>query len=480
VRGRTVVSIGDLEQGYSIHLDESPVPYPGAFTHHRLNLSLDDVEKKLLQTHRGGVVSEDGQHRNGAVMELGRAITEALKGQPAVKDALTTLFTPAPESRPLFLRLDSHKAEAVPWETLWADSAEAFVALHAFRDSTAVPVPCWPLGRLAAPVNAPPQVVRIVQPYLKVSAVISAACVDGIAEWKALSTAVASLGSRVRLQVFVGEESLYEAIAASSPVGTTVEYVGDTIAENHLISKVLGFAPNILHFFCHGSAVDGSYLEIATRADRIKRQRKGSLILTRNDLAAFGRLHSIWLITLNCCDGAAGNHELRSIARELVDIGTPAVVAMRETIAPSAANHMTAALYSTLAAELAQYLPSDAASAQRLRALPAVTWATAVQAARLRICASLGPAANPSANAMHARDWSVPVLHASRSELHLRPMPSSVPGMSDERRIALRATIDKLESSLVDLQHQLTDFAVRFLEEEITKCEGQLYAGWDP
>jgi hypothetical protein len=126
-----------------------------------------------------------------------------------------------------------------------------------------------------------------------------------------------------------------------------------------------------------------------------------------------------WLVTLNCCSGAAAGTELLSLASQVVAAGFPAAVAMIEPVDAGDAYEFTRAFYRSLFADL------KAADTELKRlaggAAPArvpFEFARAMHDARTAVCDLHG------GDAPNQRQWVLPVLYVRGIEpLEFQPPP---------------------------------------------------------
>ena len=472
VKTPTVIVVTDTpERKHAVYLARGPIADDQADVQYTFPLSPGDILRELDQAP-------------ARIREVGERLFTALGKQPAVQralqQALDSRYQPGAKEvaiYPIYVSC-SQLAEQFPWETLWVDEQRAFIALYleTVPDSEGVPemVPVWPLARMTAPVDAAQKLDRVVQPYLKVSAVISAAGVPGEAEWNELHTALVPLGNRVRVQVFVGDDRLKRHIEANSKITTVVEFVGDRNL-SYLYSKVQAFGPNLLHFLCHGSNVDGPHLEIATRSDWKRERATGSMLVQARELVKFGQIQSVWLVTLNCCQSANASGGVRSIARTLVEAGTPAVLAMREPITPNNASLLTKEFYARLARELSPFLATQGDEEQTI---PHDVWPRALQRARHALFEAAAAAGNKPASVAAGlnSEWTLPVLYLHKGELVLQPRPAVRAALTEVERANHRAQINTLRHALDTLDPERDKATVREIVKKIRDLEDSLYA----
>jgi hypothetical protein len=333
-----------------------------------------------------------------AVRERGRLVRARLRSHPGVAQILDQLEqTPLGEVKPLYVVLTEGDAELINWETL-CNGTDDFVALDQR----------WPIGRISDPVSGasrPPAALRL---PVKVMVVISAFGVPGQArEWelfrKALLKARAD-GLDVRLKLLVGDPALRTAIEQAIAAGLTgveVSHVDKT--GSRVIQEIVGWAPNIVHFFCHGVADAAEQsLELATGSDYgDPAVTSGSVKVRTKQLVDMSMaLSNPWLLTLNCCASGQAAKDLQSMAHQVVSAGFPAAVAMLEPVEAIDAHEFTRAFYSRIFASVQK---TSAALAAALR-VP-FEWADAMYEARTAIRDL------HNGNAESRREWVLPVLY---------------------------------------------------------------------
>ena len=328
--------------------------------------SIADMDNGLLQAE--------------TVKCVGELLFQGLSSHPFVKPALTLALAAGPgEPAPLYIRVDSDLADRLPWETLY-DTNGQFLALD--------PSQRWPIGRIVASAREGSG-ERPFEAPVRVMIILAAAGVSGQPEWEALFAAFGSPPVGVRLQVLVCETTLKTHIenqlatqteterAARGKDWLTVDFLQSV---DDLSSRLTEFKPHVLHFFCHGSSEDGTFLSMATRNDWDASAIEGSVSLDPEELRAVPNIdNSLWLVTLNCCQGAAAPTGGRSFARSLVAKGFLAVVAMREPVADDVSRDFSQAFYPALLAELARCAKAKDAAVELL-------WSKVLQEPRRRLC----------------------------------------------------------------------------------------------
>lgn len=354
----------------------------------------------------------------GAVAKYGRLLREKLvAAHTAVRDALAdSLRAPAGEVRPVYFMITAEPAEGLHWEALCTDTG-SFLALDRR----------WPIGRMAHSGrdwdSAGP---RPFTPPLRIMAVISALGVDGRPEWRQLYEAVKAArkaGLPVRLRVLVGEQELLDELRPLGEAEVEVETLRG--GGEQLENEVNAFAPQILHFFCHGTTSFGSRLEFATIADRDDEARAtGSITLTDSQLVNLQAMKQLWLVTLNSCQGAQGGSGVRSLAHTLVaDGGVPAVVGMAEPVDASDAHAFCGAFYGAVLEDIRAAAQTPAGGSAE------VEWARGLYSPRRRL-------ADAHQDAAQSRQWLLPVLYVGVTPFAIQPQR-----VAEDPALRARATL---------------------------------------
>ena len=144
-----------------------------------------------------------------------------------------------------------------------------------------------------------------IEPPLRIMALLTAAGVDARPEWEALKAALDASPVPVEVRLFVSQDDLKLHLDGLNDPRVTAEFLPGDFD----LAAIVGqqpLPPHIIHFFCHGSAEGGATLHLATRADQIAGSGLGSVAIEPNDLRRVAGLdRHLWLVTLNCCQGAA-------------------------------------------------------------------------------------------------------------------------------------------------------------------------------
>lgn len=411
---RTVVSIfSDIHEQVSFNLSSAPGSIENAETLYSFGCT---AAEPVFASVNQQPLSCD------AMQFAGKRLFEELAIHPAVKTAMTVALTIPQESMaPLYIYLQAtnDKIEELPWESLYEASSGAFLAL----DSR------WPVARIVNG-SALMNIERTFLPPLKVVAVLSAAAVDATPEWRDFYDAIKEADD-LELSVFVCQPELKAEIEQLGDHRVSVQYIA---TKPDLFAALTTLDPHMLHFFCHGSTDGGPHLQLATRADWTGENPRGSIALGKDELAPFGKpQRNIWLVTLNCCQGAAAQ-DTYSLARSLVEQGFPAVVGMREVIATEDAHLFCKAFYaSALSIVRAVGQPGKAGEPS------IVEWANALYQPRIQLCDRYNSAVPLMQAAASLKEWTLPVMYVRPELFELRISPTKKSHQMDVDEITLKA-----------------------------------------
>ena len=410
-----------------------------------------------------------------AVRLAGEKLYSALVAHPPVRDFFAHAAAPTPAAAaatpvyPLYVRVDTPDAEEFPWETL-CETQKSFMVLD--------PQGRWPIARLAASGRAQP-LDRSISSELRMAVVLAAAGESGADEWRYIAQAINGFNTPVDVLSLVSDRSTQSAIEADvaawqgqAPTRhATVDFVGD---DTSVMDRLKAQLPNVIHFFCHGNADVRPILELETLGDRKARLRRGSVTLGGGALEELGRLKSLWLVVLNCCQGAKAAPHLHSLAKQLVAAGVPAVVAMRESVDVSDANLFSEHFYPHLFAQLqAVFTVRNAQPASAKLPFQEVVWVRAVHEARRRLSSERGRSPDSSAQ------WTLPIVYVHRDELFLHPRQLKPAfELSPAARLEkvtqldllrqIRATMDPVVDDDAKLQRSQLDQQIQQIEDELS------------
>lgn len=375
--------------------------------------------EELLGVPDGAVLARLGSDPlpEDAAREAGEALYRWLEGTEGTRRLLDLLRGLAPHQAacPLFLELVAPGPKELPWELL-RDPDNGFLALDGR----------WPVCRRVNPVVERELGDQVLEPPLRIAAVLSAAGIDASGEWRALKDAVAAADAvrlPVRLRVAVGEPELFERVKSDLellPGGGEVVTVASASA---LRREILDFRPHLLHFFCHGTPDHGGVLHLASPGDHAARHPTGRVTLGREDFEALaGRGSGAWLVTLNACDSGrtAGTHAL---TERIAEAGFPAVIGMREPVRFGDAHVFTGALYRDLLRQLEERAAEAAAEDAPVSPFRELDFASLLLEPRRALAERHSDGLPFLEAAAHRKEWSLPVLFVRPEPLRLAVRP---------------------------------------------------------
>jgi hypothetical protein len=378
-----------------------------------LPLELDEIEQLVaLARPPGAGQGQDRQQGRDRLQAFGSALFDKLMAHPAFESSVQPLLHLHPAHGEPFYLYFQHRmpsVEALPWEALFAPDVGFLSQNHDFA--------------MARMLNTNSTKTEwLFEPPLKIVAVLGAGGVPGEgvagdAQWASLAKAVGEAALPVRVKVLTCQDELRDAInqaglereVAGAP-WVTAELISD---RDQLFAAIRGFAPHILHFFCHGIATTRPQLQVATYRDWGS-EAPGSILIEGEQLKQNADMDgNIWLVTLNCCetakDGAGGSSLSMPVACNLVSGGIPVVVGMRERIDDTFANTFCALFYQSLLAELQHRLRDAAATGST-----DVHWA----------CGLFQVRQSMYANGMDDPAWTLPVMHTRLKRFQLKINPA--------------------------------------------------------
>lgn len=345
-----------------------------------------------------------------AVKAHGQTIFNRLQSHPAIRSAIKSAMTaPSGDVSPLYFKIDVNEAERLLWETL-CDEQGRFLALDRR----------WPIGRIAdEPVDRPLVEYKFTPP-LKILVFLSALGIEALPEWESLRQAVLKgqkSGLLIELKVFVGEQSLLDTINLEIQQGLAGVEVAPLPERMFEIEDLLAeYAPQLVHFFCHGSTAHGvSELELATILDRLQQNPVGSIRLRVDQLANMPGLDQAWLITFNCCEGGRSTNDLHSMAHKMVASGIPAAVGCLEPITAEDAHEFCQAFYPTVFDRLQKLLGGiqDGESVE-------FEWVEALRPPRTGLCQKHQNAPD------NFRQWALPVIYVRPESFRIKKVGTGI------------------------------------------------------
>jgi len=448
--------IGAAQDGLSFRLSEPSDTYVDADIFAPLNCTAQDAEFAAIS---GSQLQKD------AMRLAGLRLRTSLFGQPAVSQAIQEAITQAKQQGTavpiyLYMRDGTQAVEPLPWETL-CDPQEQFLALDAR----------WPIGRMSGGQLGREE-QRIYNPPIRMLAFLSAAAISAQGEWDALYDALRTSGMPIALRVFIAEPDLEQHInqrAAAPNVQVDLQYLAQPFDLAQVVENA-DFSPHIIHFFCHGSTVDGPSLLLATKAGW--EQDSSDVEISPEEFRRIpGWDKHLWLVALNCCEGAAAEQETSSFARTLVtDLKIPAVAAMREAVKVEDANIFCGSFYTALLREIKPSLATG-------ESFVSVEWARALVDPRFSICKAYATSNSTklSSAAAASKEWALPVIYVRASDFKLRAISALSP-LSTPDRVASKAELEQLRQVLAELPEDTPLNALVAIKQRVASLETELLA----
>lgn len=356
--------------------------------------------------------------------QMGKFLADKLESHSQIRARLGALpGVLAADHEPFFVMLDKG-AEDIPWETLYL--GDLFLALDQR----------WPIARIACDTDTAER-VRDFQPPVRIMAVLGAAGVGAAPEWRALKNALSNARFPVTLKLFVAEPDLLTSLQAKSDFKSLTVSAESVPPQLELLDRIVEFQPNVIHFFCHGDVGHGfPQLRIATSTSWKNPADDSTVYLEPSNLASSAKAAPLWLVTLNCCRGAAAGSGHGSFAYSLVCCGVPAVLAMREVVAAKTAHAFAQGFYGSFAAMVSQIMAT--------RDPTEVDFSDTLLRPRVEICNAYEGAAVGAQNAGTLREWTLPALYVGMGKFKLRYRPQADAEASkadDEAKAAARITL---------------------------------------
>lgn len=319
--------------------------------------------------------------------------------QPAIQSAVSASANNPKHREVIAFELNSRQAEDVPWETLCASGD--FLALNQLSPAVARIVPMG-VGTTRDRDFLPP---------LRILLVFAAAEVPALDEWKAFHSALQTVTCRVVVQVLAAESEVRAAVAAAAvPLNVTIQV--QALADLPTLKLALQARPHLTHFFCHGQTEPMPLLRLATPADWFKGPGQESIVLRPVDLTEDRSfVDNSWLVSLSSCETAMHNSQSLSFVRELVRLGFPAVLGMRERVTPKLAQAFVGEFYQQVLAIASSLVAAPPTPVE-------MEWALALRRPRDTVCRIHGNG-NPLAS-MSCKEWTLPALYIRRAPLFIR------------------------------------------------------------
>lgn len=420
---------GGEKDKYHLRL-EHPANVPGASVAHPLTWPpIEDIEH--LKTSDGG---------NGLVRRVGDFLRSCLAGEHAVGRALdAALLTSEGQRSSIFLQMEPPEVDELPWECI-VGPENKFLAL----DNR------WPIARLARLNISSVKVHYNFSGSLKVLAVLSAPAEDSSRRISAREEAdrlwdrLVGSGLPFDLKLLVCEDDLKADFDALDDSRVSCEFIRD---KGWMLDTIRKFRPNLLHFFCHGTAEGVPHLRIGTRVDWIG-DMDGRIALEAHELGQSGDPDkNVWLVVLNCCESAASALGGPSLAKSLAAHGFPAVVGMREQVDGGDANLFSERFYAAALSMLEALRPNQDPEP--------IEWAAALYQARQALINKRLPQKLYNVGAQDCKEWTIPVLY-TRQEPFLLKRWSETPSLDPTEKLRLFSEYEQLWALRREVE-ELTD-----------------------
>ena len=322
------------------------------------------------------------------IEDAGDLIARALDVHPAVQQAFDQAFSATTRPQPIYLELGPDEADSLPWETLYRQNT-GFVALAEE----------WPIARMT---RQPACESDFAYP-LKIMAVLSTPGPGETAsgEWKSIYQELEASGVPYELWVFVSEKQLLESIKDLNNVKAF-----ELIDDDQILTTIREVQPDLLHFFCHGSAEKSVNLILYAAFD-VECGLKPSIQIDANKLISYvSPVSPPWLLTLNCCDTAAGTStETLNLANTLARKGFPAVIGMRRKVKSDYASHFSRYLYRSVLETIRDPDKTE------------VEWVFVLSRVRVELASKYATEVGAPGYADAARysnEWTLPVLYTAK------------------------------------------------------------------
>ncbi len=264
------------------------------------------------------------------VIGYGTTLRQALSVHTAVDAELVQLFgTGAPNQGKLHFAFSTPGAEMYRWEAI-CNAMNRFLALNGSCSVNRIPISgatqSLPLRTFSGPIH--------------LVAFLSPAGVQSEGEFDVITAAVAGArkrGLEIKTTIYLGEQGLLTRAQADVAAGRLTDVIVRPIPATApgIEAALRGDSPQILHFFCHGSAQAGEQLlEFASINDNDTDEPSGSILLSVERLwEVLVAIGTVWATVLNSCCGAKAVPRLYSMAATLVSRGgSPITVGMAEEI----------------------------------------------------------------------------------------------------------------------------------------------------
>jgi CHAT domain len=367
--------------------------------------------QRMFARLRKGILKPKRVRAAGRHLLLGLSIHNAVGA--AIQDLLQRPAASQPKANsgpwPIFLRIDSRRAERLPWESLFdaGPNAGRFLALRR----------SWPIGRIMGSSDAGDQIERTFDPPVRLLAVLAAAGQDARPEWDALYAAATQARFDLKIEVLLCDDLLKTHIDGLKDPNVKTYYLKEKALQpdERTLPDALAGMPHFLHFFCHGSSGRAAELHLA---DPLTCKSTSSIGPIRWDSQALlDEINALaegpWMAVLNCCDGAKAAGNAGSMARSMVEDGIPGVVGMSEAFKTSDAHEFCAAFYTRAFREVeAAFLAGDGRAT--------IEWIKAMLTPRTRILERQKQNTATPLDSSECKAWAIPILYVRPESFAIR------------------------------------------------------------
>jgi hypothetical protein len=362
------------------------------------------------------------------VQAAGKKLFDELHAHPAIAPAIAAaLQQKIGGCSPICLRLDdSALADDLPWEAVCGQGMDG-VEFFALDER-------WPIVRMREVTDAELVPVYTLEPPLRITVVLSAAGstaltrAPALPQWDHVRETIEKHLQQpnplpVKVTVFVGEEDLRNTILAAKLPWVRAEFIAD---KTSLLDAIKAARPQILHFFCHGSAEGIPHLRIGSYTDWEAEQEPSIAITARELRQSADPDQNTWLVTLNCCESATRAADARGLASSLVAAGFPAALGMREAIEVQHA-HVLCEYFYPKVMEMIRQVPVGGTGTE-------IEWAKALSVARSSFVAKYNGGVPAQQAAASFKVWTIPALYTRREPFFLKRIAPAPPGLSEKKK----------------------------------------------
>jgi CHAT domain len=409
------------------------------------------------------------------VGDVGGALSALVFAHPNAAPAYQITKAAQPPKRGIRVVIHtSDDAHRIPWELLRSDAGFCTLADRV------------PIVRVA-PDRVPRPDAVIIDRRLKLIVVLGASGIDCMPEWLALKRALTTWPHGLEVLVLTYDPTIKDAIdAAPESQGVTSQVDGEQVirrisaafipgSPERLMQIISNEAPQICHFFCHGTSSNLGQLEIAHRGTVAAGD--APLFLERHHLGQLG--NSAWLMVLNACEtaqvavngggpaAAQANGRDSSFATALIAEGIPYVLGMRQKIASIVVPKFTFAFHDAVLDALNASIRGNG------RCL--VNLDDALIRGQDAICGHFG---NPQQVCVQRQDWSLPVIYKRGKPFFVQALRSQAVG-GYEVAVQLVAERAKLKEAREELDRRriATPSVIQGIEARIAEIEALLGVG---